>query len=463
MAASTFLNKTFSSNPTNGKKWTISLWYHLAPNSDANNQYYRIWSAGPDVNNRADLNINDPSADGTSAGLINFTISISGTGYTWSTQRGYVDMATWYHMVLAFDSTEGNAADRVKMWINNELQTYDVTPTLPADSVTEFAKNGVNNDIGKSSHYSPRFFHGTMSHFYFIDGTALTPSTFGSTDATTGEWKINVAPSGLTYGTNGFLIMKDSNTITDQSPNSNDWSLGGGTLTNMQDNPSNAFCTMHPMNGVGTATYKVNNCGTTVGDSGSGDNDCGMTGTLGMESGKYYWEVKAVNAGGVLGIKNSDVGLSASMTDGSPNAGYWGFQSNGSGYSLNTYINGTFNSSNTLQGHDNNDIVMVAVDMDNGKLFYGRNGSWLGADGNAADPVAGTNAIATNIPQDGTFMLPWTEHRSSGDPESHFNFGNGFFGTTAISSAGSNASNIGVFEYDVPTGFTALSTKGLNN
>ena len=58
--------------------------------------------------------------------------------------------------------------------------------------------------------------------------------------------------------------------------------------------------------------------------------------------------------------------------------------------------------------------------------------------------------------------MPYTEHRSSGDPASHWNFGNGYFGTTAVSSAGTNASGNGIFEYDVPTGYTALSTKGLN-
>ena len=94
MAASTFLNKTFSSNPTNGKIFTVSFWFHLAPTSDASNSYPRFWSAGPDANNRTDLNMNDPSADGTGAGQINFTISISGTGYTWSTQRTFVLIAS---------------------------------------------------------------------------------------------------------------------------------------------------------------------------------------------------------------------------------------------------------------------------------------------------------------------------------------------------------------------------------
>ena len=51
---------------------------------------------------------------------------------------------------------------------------------------------------------------------------------------------------------------------------------------------------------------------------------------------------------------------------------------------------------------------------------------------------------------------------SGGAPIYQFNFGNGYFGTTAISSEGTNASGIGKFEYDVPSGYTALSTKGLN-
>ena len=85
-----------------------------------------------------------------------------------------------------------------------------------------------------------------MSHIHFCDGTALAPTVFGSTDATTGEWKINTSPS-LHYGTNGFTILKDGNTITDQSANSNNFSLGGGTLTKTEDSPSNVFATWNPL------------------------------------------------------------------------------------------------------------------------------------------------------------------------------------------------------------------------
>ena len=85
-----------------------------------------------------------------------------------------------------------------------------------------------------------------MSFVYFIDGTAYEASTFGSTDSDTGEWKINTSPT-VTYGTNGFLILKNGNTITDQSTNSNDLTLGGGTLTATEDCPDDVFATMNPL------------------------------------------------------------------------------------------------------------------------------------------------------------------------------------------------------------------------
>ena len=85
-----------------------------------------------------------------------------------------------------------------------------------------------------------------MSHVHFIDGTAYDASAFGETDATTGEWKINTSPS-VTYGNNGFFILKDGNSVTDQSGNSNNFTVGGGTLTKTEDNPSNVFATWNPL------------------------------------------------------------------------------------------------------------------------------------------------------------------------------------------------------------------------
>ena len=83
-----------------------------------------------------------------------------------------------------------------------------------------------------------------MSHVHFCDGYAYQASDFGSTDSTTGEWNINTAPN-VQYGTNGFFVLKNGNSVTDQSGQSNNLTVGGGTLTNTEDNPSNNFATLN--------------------------------------------------------------------------------------------------------------------------------------------------------------------------------------------------------------------------
>ena len=136
--------------------------------------------------------------------------------------------------------------------------------------------------------------------------------------------------------------------------------------------------------------------------------------------------------------------------------------SNGSG-GVVVYNNATSSSSTTNSGWTNfasGQIIGIAYDADNGKLYFHNNGTYY----NSGDPAAGTGAVITGIsPQYGGIMVPFCGHGSSSiTANTEANFGNGYFGTTAISSEGTNASGIGKFEYDVPTGFTALSTKGLN-
>ena len=107
---------------------------------------------------------------------------------------------------------------------------------------------------------------------------------------------------------------------------------------------------------------------------------------------------------------------------------------------------------------------MVALDLDNGKIWYGADGTWFDdASGNTGNPSTGAHAhqtiSATHLAQTPFIVTGSVEGNGA---TMNWNFGNGYFGTTAVSSAGSNASNIGIFEYDVPTGFTAITTKGVN-
>ena len=108
---------------------------------------------------------------------------------------------------------------------------------------------------------------------------------------------------------------------------------------------------------------------------------------------------------------------------------------------------------------------MCALDLDNNKLYFGKNGTWQ----NSGDPTSGStgtgaaySVTAPSSTNGGAYFFCGADLTGANNTRLQANFGNGYFGTTAVSSAGTNASNIGIFEYDVPTGYSALSTKGLN-
>ena len=383
-----------------------------------------------------------------------------GTGnylYSNAKQR---DTSGWYHLVVAIDTTQSTDTDRVKLYINGEELTLSATtyPTLNEDLLMNVSGTDIfigNDDSGTG------YFDGAMSHVYWIDGTAYAPTVFGSTDATSGEWVINTSPS-VTYGTNGFLIMKDGNTITDQGSNSNDFTLDSGTLTDLQDCPDDVFATLNPLDNYYAGSTFSN--GNTSQTSHAGAY-AWVPSTLGMTKGKFYAECKQT---GYSGGSNYDlIGIAGSQNDADTHhlgqiaytAGYYG---QGGVY------NQSGSTTSTYASYTTNDIIGVAVDLDNNKLYFSKNGVWQ----NSGDPTSGatgTGALSITAPSAMTGTTSTGVYRfASGDygntvvVNNSWNFGNGYFGTTAISSEGTNASNIGKFEYDVPTGFTALSTKGFN-
>ena len=176
--------------------------------------------------------------------------------------------------------------------------------------------------------------------------------------------------------------------------------------------------------------------------------------TLAVSSGKWYVEHKVSANSGFVGIGIIDTDDYANDT----NINYSGENAN----SVMVYSstgNKWINNSESSYGdsYTTNDIIGIAMDLDNNKIYFSKNGTFM----NSGDPTSGaTGTGAIDIPTGGSgefFILPSVYNATV-----QCNFGNGFFGTTAISSEGTNASGIGKFEYDVPTGYTALSTKGLN-
>nr|BAR19094.1 lectin-like protein [uncultured Mediterranean phage uvMED] len=374
------------------------------------------------------------------------------------TNRLFRDVNAWYHIVISTDTTQGTEADRVKMYVNGVQETSLNTATYPSQNGEVTFGDNYRHEIG--SYDGSNFFDGCLSHFHFITNTTYQASTFGSTDSVTGEWQINTSPS-VTYATNSFFLLKDGNSVTDQSGQSNNYTVAGGTLTKTEDNPSNVFATMNPLNVPTSNAPTFSNGNTTTVSSTSGSGKWGGSTTLGMTSGKFYCEAKATvdsqYTRNVLGITGDSMNMARG--NGSP----LGSDQTSSGwYSENGQVNWNNSAQYTASTYTTGDILSIAIDLDNNRLFYAKNGVWQ----NSGNPTTSTGAItissADNTNDGAYFVCQADDTGTSATSKFEFNFGNGYFGTTAVASAGSNASGNGIFEYDVPSGYTALSTKGLN-
>jgi len=438
--ANTSIRKTFSGNG-NRNTWTLSFWVKRG----ALGSQERLFSCDDTSSNNDDFFVFDNED--------NLVLGFYSSGYyaLKETNRVFRDVNSWYHIVITWDTTNSTAGDRLRLYVNGVRETSFLASTNPSSSANSFVNTTEAWEIGKRSYNDTQFFSGSMSHVHFIDGTAYDATAFGETDATTGEWKIKTSPS-VTYGTNGFWILKDGNTITDSSPNSNDWSSVSGTLTKTEDNPSNVFANWNVLDNIYFAG-NFSNGNTTLQSSSSNYAHC--TTTLGMSSGKFYSEHKWTSGSNMrLGLVGK---IATSNTDGL-NGGTDEIYYDGNNGKFDT--NGT---STTSWGstYAVNDIIGIAYDGDNNKIYFSKNGVWQ----NSANPSNGTNGMAipaSSTTNQGFYFFSWSDNSSSSSSTIQANFGNGYFGTTAVASAGTNASGNGIFEYDVPTGYTALSTKGLN-
>ena len=438
--ATTYLTRTFNS-PTNRKIYTWSAWVKkISLISDHQNAMFGAWY---DSSNRSVIRFN--------GNKLQFQDTANSVDVL--TTRIFKDTNAWYHIVIAVDTTQATASNRVKIYVNGVQETVFDTANYPA-------QNDNLQFNGQDPHYVnarketnvDSIADTVYSNINFCDGTQLAPTVFGDTDSTTGEWKIINSPS-FTLGNNGFQILKDGNTITDQSSNSNNWTLGGGILTKTEDCPSNVFATLNPLATFQVApTYSNGNNTITAGAGGSGSSPFS---TIGASSGKYYAELSlgSVSGGGIscgiIDITQFNPNFQTDAWFYYPTYGYAYMSSNGNKGNNNA-------ETSYANSYTNGDIIGVAMDLDNNKLYFAKNGVWQ----NSGDPTSGaTGTGAAFTIADGTYGFAVYGYDSK---VWNANFGNGYFGTTAVASAGTNASGNGIFEYDVPTGYTALSTKGLN-
>ena len=200
---SAYLNRTPAS-AGNRKTWTWSGWVKQAkPYSNGGNQFAMLFGSSSDASNRAGVQFNSDTFQV-------FSLSGGSTQLSVASTAVLRDPSAWYHFVVSIDSTQAASSDRAKLYINGSLVTALSSTTYPTQNTDLYLNStnlhGVGGGISSSS-----YFDGYLTEVNFIDGQALTPSSFGETNPVTGVW----GPKRYagTYGTNGFYLKFADNRL----------------------------------------------------------------------------------------------------------------------------------------------------------------------------------------------------------------------------------------------------------
>ena len=368
------------------------------------------------------------------------------------------DYAAWYHVVLAVDTTQSTSSNRMKLYVNNVQQTLTEGSDYPAQN-DNFGVNESGTVIGVGTHpgsVATYALNSYLAEYCLIDGLQLTPSSFGEANEDSPTIWQPIDPSGLTFGTNGFYLdFKDSANLGNDANGGTDWDENNIAATNSStDTPTNNFATWNSVIKTTAALVEGNLKYTTPGSNPV----YGSHSTIGVTAGKWYAELNYTSGAShklVLGV--ADDNFHNGLTTASYDIGKSG-TANSIAYVINT---GDYriNNSNTSwgSGGGDGDIINMAMDRDNGKLYFGVNNTW----GNSSDPAAGSNGIPTSaLDSSAAWFFGITSDTSGTGDVGEINFGNPSY---ANSSDAADANGYGAFEYAPPSGFLALCTKNLGS
>ena len=444
-SASAYLSRTFGT-PTNNIKWTWSAWVKRGTLSVATNLLQGYVSAS--VRTALVLNSND-------------TIFFNPTvGVVLSTTAVFRDPAAWYHIICVYDSANATAGDRLILYVNGTRQTLTGTDLTP--SQVEYI-NSANDHYLASGRIGATFYPTDceLAEVNFVDGQALTPTSFGAS-STYNQW-LPIKYAG-TYGTNGFYlpftnITSTSTLVADSSGNANNWTpnnislTAGSTYDSLTDVPTLTsttvanYAVLNPLD-KDTARGTISDANLKFAATAfSTYNAEACRATMGVTTGKWYYEFRGVTQAGIGNVAISNFTTSTqNLTAVSSFAGtltnYIGASASISGNALLFQSSGysaSLANSTLFASYASGDVVNIAVDFTAGKIWIGKNGTWY----NSGDPGAGTNATSTFTAPAG-YNLPEFE--------------------VATSSDNSNQSSLTVnfgqqpFTYTAPSGFLPLNT-----
>ena len=368
-----------------------------------------------------------------------------------NTDMKFEDYNAWYHIVLRIDTANGTSSNRLRIYVNGIERSLNTYTTMVQNEVT-FINSTTTHYIGEGS--GGGNLSAYMAEVNFIDGQSLPPGNFGETDSDTNQW--NPIKYGGSYGTNGFYLKFTDNSGTTASTLGKDYSGNGNNVTPsnfsvandgtndvLDDTPSLNYPTFNrhaaPRQSGGSVTYSQGNLKIVTSTSNSDFNRYPQAyATFGATSGKWYCEFKflAMGSGGV----------------GIANVGDFGYENGSNPYTGLAPTAKVITNTGELRGNNNdqagfspsfttNDIIGVALDLDNNKIYWHKNGTYV----NSANPSNGTN---------GTTIVSVA---SAGGGEYVFTVGaDNFSACTAEVNFGQRA-----FSYSIPTGFQKLNSQNL--
>ena len=445
--ASASLSRSISASPTNPDKFTVSVWVKKSKSAEQ-----VVLGNYASSNFRAKLQFKSDDK------LEYYQVNDGGVTAQLKTNRKFRETSAWYHVLVQFDTSQGTASDTIKIYINGTQETSFETSTYPAQNLDmRLNQASTTLKIGQDGN-SGNYFDGQMTHVHLADGQTYAPTIFGETDSTTGIWKPKPSPSGVTYGDDGFFLKMDNsaNMGLDSSGNSNNFTTSGTIIQN-KDTPSNVFAVWNKLD-WGTTYFTLSDSSLTA-QSNAWVYTYGVA-TLGVSKGKYYWEVEYDAKNG--GNRYPQIGITSTQsTATSYELGH--YANDWSWYINNTTGKLRNNNSDTNWGnyYEEGDIIGVALDCTNNKLYFSKNGVFQ----ESGNPSAGSGGIsitaAASTPLGFYFpAICYFDGTYRGTFKA--NFGNGYFGTTAVASAQNPDDGVGIFEYDPPTGYKALCTKSIN-
>ena len=432
VADSSYLSKTPSS-ASNQRTWTLSTWIK---NTSENYSGGSIWGSHDDST--------QSDAGYGWLGLYQDKIQMAGWSTVWrETNRLFRDVGAWMHLVVAVDTTiaDGSADNRIRIYINGVEETSFAVKNNPSQNTELPWNKNQEHRFGAINRSTAYYFGGYFAETQVIDGSQLTPSSFGETDAVTGQW-IPKEPSGLTYGTNGFYLKFASGAIgTDSSGNGNNYTANN--LANadvMLDTPTNNFCTWNSLDNGSTVLSQ----GNLKFVNSSGNSDTGNTFAI-PHTGKWYFEHR------LTVVDAYYAGLLSKGYTGTAGS-YSGFTALQIRYDGQWYNGSAFES--YASSFSNGDILGWAIDCDNGKVYVSVNGTFA----NSGNPVNGTNPADTFTATDDWKFITYGNSGSQFDA----NFGqNGTFNGLVTAQGNADGGGIGNFYYAPPSSFKALTSKNL--